>query len=135
MPCGSPARRRSRGRATVRTVVSFGSRSYLGSLSYQGFLRVDVLFLSARYGPSLVGIYSLASTVAEKIGGAGFAMYGATAEAVSQGGPEAARLTSLTTRLMLAMLITAGGRARSPRTRSASRSSSARTSATPRCPS
>ena len=95
-------------RATARTVVSFGTRSYVGSLSYQGFLRVDVLFLSARYGPSLVGIYSLAATVAEKIGVAGFAMYGATAEAVAQGGPEAARLTSLTTRLMLAMLIPLG---------------------------
>jgi len=95
--------------ATVtRTVISFGSRSYVGSLSYQGFLRVDVLFLSARYGPSVVGIYSLAAIVAEKIGVAGFAMYGATAEAVAQGGPEAARLTSLTTRLMLAMLIPLG---------------------------
>ena len=94
--------------ATSRTVVSFGTRSYVGSLSYQGFLRVDVLFLSARYGPSVVGVYSLAATVAEKIGVAGFAMYGATAEAVAQGGPEAARLTSLTTRLMLAMLIPLG---------------------------
>ena len=95
-------------RATSRTVVSFGSRSYVGSLSYQGFLRVDVLFLSARYGPSVVGVYSLAATMAERIGVAGFAMYGATAEAVSQGGREAARLTSLTTRLMLAMLIPLG---------------------------
>ena len=90
---------------TARTVASFGGRSYVGSLSYQGFLRVDVLFLSARYGPSVVGVYSLAAIVAERIGVAGFAMYGATAEAVAQGGPEAARLTSLTTRLMLAVLI------------------------------
>ena len=91
--------------ATSRTVASFGSRSYVGSLSYQGFLRVDVLFLSARYGPAVVGVYSLAAIVAEKIGVAGFAMYGATAEAISQGGPQAARLTALTTRLMLALLV------------------------------
>ena len=94
--------------ATARTVASFGGRSYIGALSYQGFLRVDVLFLSARYGPAVVGVYSLAATVAERIGVAGFAMYGATAEAVAKGGPEAARLTSLTTRLMLAVLIPLG---------------------------
>ena len=94
--------------ATSRKVLSFGSRSYVGSLSYQGFLRVDVLFLSARYGPSVVGIYSLAAIVAEKIGVAGFALHGATAEAVAQGGQQAARLTSLTTRLMLALLVPLG---------------------------
>jgi O-antigen/teichoic acid export membrane protein len=93
---------------TIRQVVSFGGRSYVGTISYQGFLRIDVLFLSARYGPATVGIYSLAAVFAERIGLVGHAMYGATAESVGQGGAEAARLTALTTRMMLTMLIPIG---------------------------
>ena len=92
-------------REVRRRILSFGGRSYVGTLSYNGFLRVDVLFLSGRYGPATVGIYSLATMVAEKIGLVGHAMYGATAEAVGKGGTGAASLTALTFRMMLTMLL------------------------------
>ena len=90
---------------TLRQIVSFGGRSYLGSLAQQGFLRVDVLFLSARYGPAVVGVYSLAAIISEKIGLVGHAMYGASAETVGRGGPEAVALIALTLRLLLTMLV------------------------------
>lgn len=92
-------------RDTLRQVLSFGGRSYVGTLSQQGFLRVDVLFLSARSGPTVVGIYSLATIFAERIGLIGHAMYGASAEAVGKGGQAAAELTALTVKLMMTLLV------------------------------
>ena len=57
--------------------MSFGLRGYVGTVAHQGFLRVDVFFISARSGPGQVGIYSLASVFAEQISLLGKAVYGA----------------------------------------------------------
>jgi O-antigen/teichoic acid export membrane protein len=92
-------------REVFTRILNFGGRGYVGSLAQQGFLRVDVLFLSAHSGPAIVGIYSLASIFAEKMGLIGHALYGASAEAVGQGGPGAARLIAVTLRLMLTLLV------------------------------
>jgi O-antigen/teichoic acid export membrane protein len=93
----------------VRKVLGFGLRGYFGTMAHHGFLRVDVLFLSARYGPRLVGIYSLASLIAERISLLGQAVYGASAAPLgSLPRPEAARLAADVLRLMLAVLIPAG---------------------------
>ena len=46
-------------RATCGTVLSFGTRGYVGTFSHHGFLRIDLFFLGARSGPEKVGLYAL----------------------------------------------------------------------------
>jgi len=92
----------------VRAVDGFGMRGYVGTLSHHGFLRVDVLFLNARYGPTTVGIYSLASLIAERLSLLGQAVYGASAAPLgSLPREEAARLAADVVRLMLVVLVPA----------------------------
>jgi O-antigen/teichoic acid export membrane protein len=82
------------GRKTVRELISFSSRGYLGTISQQGLLRVDVFFLGARSGPSKVGLYSLATVLAEQIGLVGTALYAASASRIGSFDRDAAaRLT------------------------------------------
>jgi O-antigen/teichoic acid export membrane protein len=93
---------------SVRQVLSFGLRGYLGTLSYHGFLRIDVFFLSARYGPTLVGIYSLASVVAERISLLGQAVYAAAAKSIGSGSREqAAELTATVLRALVVVMVPA----------------------------
>lgn len=98
---GSP---RLPSRSTLRRAVAFGGRSWVGTLSTHGFLRLDVFILGATSGPRPVGIYSLASIVAERISLISQAVYGATAEPIGRGGPDAAPLAALSLRLMLTVL-------------------------------
>lgn len=94
--------------ADVRRLVSFGLRGYVGTVSYHGFLRIDTFFLSARYGPRTVGIYSLASLIAERISLLGAAIQGASAAPLgSLPRGEAATLAADVIRLMLTALIPA----------------------------
>jgi O-antigen/teichoic acid export membrane protein len=94
--------------ATVREVLSFGTRGWIGNLAHQGFLRVDVLFLSARYGPATVGVYSLASVAAEKVSLLGQAAYGASAAALGgRAHADAASLTANLVRLLLTLMVPA----------------------------
>jgi len=91
---------------TVRTVVSFGTRGYVGTISHHGFLRIDLFFLGARSGPEKVGLYSLSSVFAERIALLGQAVYGAAAARV--GGDErevAARLIAQIVRGLVLVLI------------------------------
>jgi O-antigen/teichoic acid export membrane protein len=93
---------------TLRTVLSFGVRSYIGTLSYHGFLRIDIFFLSARFGPALVGVYSLASVVAERISIIGQAVYSASASRIGGGSRvEAATLTATVLRLLVLVMVPA----------------------------
>ena len=93
---------------SLREVLSFGTRGYLGTLSYHGFLRIDVFFISARYGPTLVGIYSLASVVAERISLLGQAVYAASAKRMGSGAREdAAELTATALRVLLLVMVPA----------------------------
>lgn len=94
--------------ATVRKVVSFGARGYIGTLSHHGFLRVDVFILSARLGPATVGIYSLSSIIAERISMLGSAVYGASAGPMGSAEPEeGAALAAQIVRLLLTVLVPA----------------------------
>jgi O-antigen/teichoic acid export membrane protein len=92
----------------VRRLLGFGLRGYVGTVAYHGFLRIDVLFLSARYGPRPVGIYSLSSIIAERIALLGQAVYGASAAPLG-GLPrrDAAVLAADLVRLMLTVLVPA----------------------------
>lgn len=94
--------------ATVKDILRFGTRGWIGSLAHQGFLRIDVLFLSARYGPATVGVYSLASVAAEKVSLLGQAAYGASAAALG-GRPHAgaAALTASVVRVLLTIMVPA----------------------------
>jgi lipopolysaccharide exporter len=86
-----------------RELLGFGLRGQIGTVSHQGFLRLDVLFLSARSGPAVVGWYSLASVVAEKMALVGSAVYSASASRV--GGLPRAESAALVARLIRAVLL------------------------------
>lgn len=92
----------------VRRLFTFGLRGYVGTVAQHGFLRIDVLFLNARYGPRMVGVYSLASIIAERISLLGQAVYGASAAPLgSLPRREAAVLAADLLRLMLTVLLPA----------------------------
>ncbi|MBN1528514.1 MAG: oligosaccharide flippase family protein [Thermoleophilaceae bacterium] len=92
--------------SVLREVVSFGIRGYVGTVAHQGFLRVDVFFISARSGPGLVGIYSLASVFAEQISLLGKAVYGASARSIGELDRESsAQLTARIVRLLVALMV------------------------------
>lgn len=93
-------------RAQVREVRSFSLRSHVGTLAHQGFLRVDVLFVSTRLGPTAVGLYSQASVLAERLSMLGHAAYGASAKRLGSDSPdEAAKLTAELVRKLLLILV------------------------------
>jgi O-antigen/teichoic acid export membrane protein len=71
--------------AQARTLLGFGLRAWVGTMSHHGYLRTDVLFISARLGPAAVGQYSLASVLAERISIVGSAVYAASASRVGGG--------------------------------------------------
>lgn len=95
-------------RTEVRELLGFGLRGQIGTISHQGFLRLDVLFLSARTGPATVGWYSLASVVAEKLTLVGSAIYGASARRVGSAGRDSALLTARLVRTVLLVLVPTG---------------------------
>lgn len=95
-------------RATVREVTSFSLRSYIGTLAHQGFLRLDVLFVSARLGPRAVGLYSQASGLAERITTLGHALYASSASRLGSDPPDrAAELGAELVRVLLLILVPA----------------------------
>lgn len=92
----------------TREIVTFGLKGQIGTVSHYGFLRIDVLFVSSRLGPAAVGIYSLASVIAEKISLVGSAIYAASASRIGgRAREEAAELTAALIRTMLLGLIPA----------------------------
>jgi O-antigen/teichoic acid export membrane protein len=92
-------------RATIREVSGFSLRGYVGNLAHQGFLRIDVLFVSARLGPHAVGIYSRASGLAERMTMLGQAMYASSAARLGSDPPErAAELAAELVRVLALML-------------------------------
>ena len=94
--------------ADARGLFGFGARSHLGTLSHHGFLRADVLFISARLGPAAVGEYSLASLLAERLSLLGSAVYAAGASHVgSRALEDASELTARMIRVVLALLLPA----------------------------
>ena len=96
-------------RQTVRTLLSFSLRSYVGTLAHQGFLRIDVLFVSARLGPRAVGIYAQAAGLAERMMTLGHAMYSSSASRLGGDPPDrAAELTAELVRVLLLILAPVG---------------------------
>jgi O-antigen/teichoic acid export membrane protein len=95
-------------RDDLRQVFGFGLRGYLGTVAHHGFLRIDVFFLNARLGPATVGVYSLASLIAERISLLGQAVYGASAAPLgSLPRDEAGRFAADLVRLLLTVLVPA----------------------------
>jgi|SRR5215211_4653193 len=92
--------------ASAREAISFGGRSWVGTLAHQGYLRADVYFLSARSGPGLVGIYSLASVFAERISMIGTAAYSASAKRVGSSKPEdSVQVTAQLIRVLIILMV------------------------------
>ena len=99
---------RAPGPAEWRRMFGFGLRAHIGTLSHHGFLRIDVLFVSARSGPRNVGLYSLASLLAERIAIVGSAVYAAGASHVGSRERDAAsELTARMLRILLLVLVPA----------------------------
>jgi len=93
-------------RALAREVCSFSLRGHVGTLAHQGFLRIDVLFVSARLGPAAVGLYSQASVLAERLSMLGHAAYSASAKRLgSDPRDEAAKLTAELVRKLALILV------------------------------
>lgn len=89
----------------MRIALWFGMRGYVGTLSFHGFLRLDVFVLGARTGPRDVGIYSQAAIVAERVALFSQAIYSATAERIGKGGEQASALTALSVRMIVTLLV------------------------------
>jgi O-antigen/teichoic acid export membrane protein len=93
-------------RAAIRRLASFSARGHVGTLAHQGFLRLDVLFVSARLGPRAVGLYSQASVLAERMSTLGHAMYSSSAPRLGSDTPElAAELAAELVRVLLLILV------------------------------
>jgi len=93
-------------RETIRQVLSFAVRGHVGTLAHQGFLRVDVLFISARLGPASVGLYAQASVLAERMTTLGHALYSSSAARLGSDPPrEAALLTAELVRVLVLIMV------------------------------
>jgi O-antigen/teichoic acid export membrane protein len=91
--------------AAVREVVWFSLRGHVGTLAHQGFLRIDVLFVSAQLGPHSVGIYSQAAVLAERISTLGHAVYSSSAARLGSDPPDdAARLAADILRMLIIVM-------------------------------
>jgi O-antigen/teichoic acid export membrane protein len=100
---GTPARPRA---AAIREVLSFSLRGHLGTLAHQGFLRVDVLFVSAYLGAASVGLYAQASVLAERMSTLGHAVYSSSAARLGSDPPEAAAaLAAEIVRVLLVVMV------------------------------
>lgn len=93
----------------TRAAAPYAARAYAGQASSMFFLRADVFFLNYYAGPSAVGIYSVATNLAEKL----WLLSNPVASAVysSITGAErhdAVRLTTLTARALLVLNALAG---------------------------
>lgn len=97
------------GFAAWRRMLGFGLRAHVGTISHHGFLRIDVLFISARRGPTDVGYYSLASLLAERISLIGSALYAAGASHVGAHDLRGAeQLTARMLRVLILVVVPAG---------------------------
>lgn len=96
-------------RATTRELTSFSLRGYVGNLAHQGFLRLDVLFVSARLGPRAVGLYSQAAGLAERMTTLGHALYSSSASRLGSDPPDrAAELAAELVRVLLLIMVPVG---------------------------
>jgi O-antigen/teichoic acid export membrane protein len=90
----------------IRQVLGFSLRGYVGTIAHQGFLRIDALFVSARLGPTSVGLYAQASGLAERMSTLGHAVYSSSAVRLGSDLPErAAALVAEIIRVLLLVMV------------------------------
>lgn len=93
----------------ARAIAPYAAKSYLGQATSMFFLRADVFFLNFFAGPSAVGIYSVATSLAEKLwllsGPVATAVY---AQITGAERTDSIRLTTLTARALLVLNGVAG---------------------------
>jgi O-antigen/teichoic acid export membrane protein len=93
-------------RAALREVTSFSLRGHVGTLAAQGFLRIDILFVSARLGPTAVGLYAQASVLAEQMSTVGHSAYSSSARRLGSDPPkQAAELAAELVRVLLLVMV------------------------------
>ena len=93
-------------RAAFREVAWFSVRGHIGTLSAQGFLRTDFLFVSAYLGPTAVGLYGQASVMAENMTVLGQAVYASSARRLGSDTPrQAAELAAEILRALTLVMI------------------------------
>jgi O-antigen/teichoic acid export membrane protein len=93
-------------RSALREVMSFALRGHVGTLAAQGFLRIDILFVSARLGPAAVGIYAQASVLAEQMQTVGHSVYSSSAKRLGSDPPkQAAELAAELIRVLLLVMV------------------------------
>ena len=93
-------------RAAIREATSFSLRGHVGTLAHQGFLRIDVLFVSAKLGDSAVGLYAQASVLAERMSTLGHAVYSSSAARLGSDPPAAAaQLAAELVRVLLLVMV------------------------------
>ena len=93
-------------RAVIREATSFSLRGHVGTLAHQGFLRIDVLFVSAKLGDSAVGLYAQASVLAERMSTLGHAVYSSSAARLGSDPPAAAaQLAAELVRVLLLVMV------------------------------
>jgi len=93
-------------RAALREATSFSLRGHVGTLAHQGFLRIDVLFVSARMGDAAVGLYAQASVLAERMSTLGHALYSSSAARLGSDPPAAAaQLAAELVRVLLLVMV------------------------------
>jgi O-antigen/teichoic acid export membrane protein len=92
--------------AALREALSFSLRGHIGTLAHQGFLRIDILFVSAHLGPTSVGLYAQASVLAERMSTLGHAVYSSSASRIGSDPPAAAAaLAAELVRVLLIIMI------------------------------
>jgi O-antigen/teichoic acid export membrane protein len=91
--------------ALLRESLGFGLRSHLGNVAHYLFLRVDYYVVNALAGPTALGHYSLATSLAEKVWTTVQPIYTVAFQRIAAGeGEDSRRLTARLTRLALALL-------------------------------
>ena len=91
--------------ALLRESLSFGLRSHLGNVAHYLFLRVDYYVVSAVAGPTALGHYALATSLAEKVWTTVQPIYTVAFSRIAGSDPADSRqLTARLTRLVLYLL-------------------------------
>jgi O-antigen/teichoic acid export membrane protein len=95
-------------RRTARDLLGFGLRSHGAQVAHQLFLRFDVFTINVLIGSAGVGVYSLSTSLAEKLWLPLNAIYASSMEKISQlPRDESALLTAKVTRTAVLLMLSA----------------------------
>ena len=94
---------------TLSETLSYGSRSYLGSLVSYATLRIDAFVLNTYWGSAAVGRYTIAVTLTEKLWLVDSSVgQAAMPEVISRGSERAAGLVATANRAVVALTLAGG---------------------------